>query len=83
MNEITLSKVTFDRNGLAYNVVLVSRTLQKSQSKTGKLKPYQQDREALGMFLRCWDREPRMMSREDWGESLPESVQVIEENKTS
>ena len=33
------------------------------------------------MFLRCWDREPRMMSREHWGESLPESVQVIEEQK--
>ena len=49
--------------------------------KIGKLKPYQQDREAVGMFLRCRDREPRMMSREHWGESLPESVQVIEDNK--
>ena len=33
------------------------------------------------MFLRCRNREPRMMSREHWGESLPESVQVIEEQK--
>ena len=33
------------------------------------------------MFLRCRDREPRMVSREHWGESLPESVQVVEENK--
>ena len=47
---------------------------KKTQSKIGKLKPYQQDREALGMFLRYRDREPRMVSREHWGESLPESV---------
>ena len=32
------------------------------------------------MFLRCRDREPRMAS-EHWGESLLESVQVIEDNK--
>ena len=32
------------------------------------------------MFLRCRDREPRM-AREHWVESLPESVQVIEDSK--
>ena len=34
------------------------------------------------MFLRCRDREPRM-AREHWGKSLPESVQVVEDNKRS
>ena len=53
----------------------------KNQSKTRKFKPYQHDRETLGMLPRCRDREPRMMSRKHWGESLPESVQVIEDNK--
>ena len=72
--------MTFDRNGLVQNAALVLGTVQKSSSKIGKLKPYQQDREAMGMFLRCRDREPRM-AREHWGESLPESVQVIEDNK--
>ena len=55
----------------------------KNQSKTRKLKPYQHDRETLELLPRCRDREPRMVSREHWGESLPESVQVIEENKRS
>ena len=35
------------------------------------------------MFLRCQDRELRMVSHEHWGESLPESVREIEENKRS
>ena len=39
------------------------------------MKPYQQDREALGMFLQCRDGEPGMVSHEHWGECLPESVQ--------
>ena len=53
----------------------------KNQLKTRKFKPYQQDRETLGMLPRCRDCQPRMMSREHWGGSLLESVQVIEENK--
>ena len=32
------------------------------------------------MFLRCRDYEPRMVSREHWGESLSKSVQMIEKN---
>ena len=53
----------------------------KKLIKNRKLKPYQQDRETLELLSRCRDRESRMMSREHWGESLPESVQVIEDNK--
>ena len=48
----------------------------------GDNKPYQRDQEALEMFPRCLDRQRGMVSREYWDESLPESVQMVEENKS-
>ena len=34
------------------------------------------------MFPRCLDRQLGMVSREYWGESLPESVRVVKETKS-
>ena len=48
----------------------------------GDHKPYQYDQEALKMLPRCLERQRGMVSREHWGESLPESVRVIKENKS-
>ena len=34
------------------------------------------------MLPRCLDRQLGMVSREYWGESLPESVRVVKETKS-
>ena len=48
----------------------------------GGNKPYREDQEALEMLPRCLDRQQGMVSREYWGESLQESVQVVKETKS-
>ena len=55
-------------------VVLVTLRMKK-----GNWKPYQQDREGLELIQRLQSRVTG--HSEYWGESLPESVQVIEENR--
>ena len=55
-------------------VVLVALRVKK-----GNWKPYQQLREGLQLIQRPQGRVTG--HPEYWGESLPESVQVIEENK--
>ena len=56
-------------------VVLVPLRMKK-----GNWKPYQQDREGLKLIQRLQGRVTG--HPEYWGESLPESVQVIEQNKS-
>ena len=83
--QLLISDQGFNANRFCYIGNWEGRELARVRGgggETGDNKPYQQDQEALKMFPRCLERQRGMVSREHWGESLPESVRMIKENKS-